>query len=83
MITCILINPQVIYSNGVAVSFNQTCVYLDDEVEIARDELSFPYELSDEEVEQMVITKAEQKKQSLQLNDSVQQTLERWDWIPE
>jgi hypothetical protein len=84
MIIARLINPRIIYKDGVRHAFENTLIYFDTEAnqEIQRDDLNLPYEMPDPEIEELVKSKAMAKANELGIEQSLQESVE-WDWPSE
>ena len=79
MILAKLINPQIIYSEGEKISFDNTLIYEQDGVELARNNINLPYAMPDAEIEALVKQMAVDYAATLEIIQDPQDTLQ-WDW---
>lgn len=78
-----LINPQIIYDEkGTPVYFDQTFIVSDEEgSEILREDVTFPYDTADSDVQAWVIAQTEVTADSLE-DEAVSMSPDdvQWDW---
>lgn len=74
-----LINPRVVFDGQQRHSFDNTLIISDDDAELERIEMNFPYELRDSEVEALVVEIVRARAESAQASDF--DSIVQWDWM--
>lgn len=75
-----LINARIVAHNQNKYSFDNTFIILDDEVEVFRSEMNFPYTISDLGVQEIILDLLNEYAITNTQNASVDQNLQ-WDWF--